>query len=563
MDLFIFTLLNYVDFFMKHLVVLLFAFITSTQGFSIARFIYVEAKVVSCQNLTYDIIIHTTYPTGSDLLFGGVELNFGDGIREEFPYDRTEFTLISKDLRYRKIVRRHAYPGPGNYTIGARIFNRMAEIENMARSVNTPLYVETRITLDPMIGCNNTPELENIPYLRYKGFNKYLQDFSVLDQENDSISFTLTRALQDKNLPVVNFKFLSEYDETGYRKISRSVIDPFSGRHFFNSMHTEGFYSIVINMTEWRKIENKYYKISQSMIDYAIELLDTENQPPVISGIKDTVLIIGSGFSNTITGLDVEGDSLQMQIYGDFTLFADELPLNKPDFFPAAISYELKLMPDASHVRSKPYKILASATDHRKNFQSLNQTQSAFIWVTDREHQPDAPPKLITQLLGEGNIGIYWDDTNDELGYILERADRYFPEYEKIAVLPANSTSFIDSSAVENNTYQYRIKAVGTQMSSYTTSEIMTPDVITAVVDPSFNGKATVFPNPCSGNFTISSPGIYTDLNIMDLKGNRIFTSTLYNSHQYTNSHPLPSGTYILNLSSAGASERIKLLVLP
>jgi hypothetical protein len=414
-----------------------------------------------------------------------------------------------------------------------------------------------------MISCNNTPELENIPYLRYKAFSKYLQDFSVLDQEKDSISFTLTSAMQDKNLPVVNFKFLSEYDETGYRKISRTVIDPISGRHFFNSMHSEGFFSIVINMTEWRQIENKYYKISQSMIDYTIELLDTENQPPVISGIKDTVLIIGNNFSNTITGLDVEGDSLQMQIYGDFTLFADELPLNNPDFLPASISYELKLMPDASHIRSKPYKILASATDHRNNFHSLNQTQSAFIWVTDREHVPNAPIMLITQLLGEGNIGIYWDDTKDELGYILERADRYFPEYEKIAVLPANSTSFIDSSVVENNSYQYRIKAVGTQMSIYSTSEIMTQDVITAVIDPSLNGKVTVFPNPCSGYFTISSPGIYTDLNILDLKGNRIFTSTLYNSHQYTNSHPLPSGTYILNLSTAGASEQIKLLVLP
>ena len=99
-------------------------------------------------------------------------------------------------------------------------------------------------------------------------------------------------------------------------------------------------------------------------------------------------------------------------------------------------------------------------------------------------------------------------------------------------------------------------------MSNYSTSEIMTPDIVTSVADSFYNEKVGVFPNPCTGNFTITSPGIYTDLKIMDLKGNQIFTGTLHSFYQYTSVYPLPSGTYILNLSAGGASEQIKLLLL-
>ena len=547
---------------MKFLVSLFLVFASSTYCFSFMRFIYVEAKVVSCQNFTFDVIVHAAFPKNIDVLIGGVELVYGDGTREEVPLDRKDFTQINKDLSYYKIVRRHAYQGPGNYTISARVFNRLWDIENMARSVNTPLYVETKINLDPFIGCNNTPEVENIPGIIFKSYRRYFHDFSVIDQENDSISFSLTTALQDKNIPAIDYELVSEYNDLFNKKISIISIDPYTGLHFFNTKHTTGAYSIVMKMIEWRKIGGTYHKISQTMIDYTIELFDTENQPPDISGIKDTVLIVGNNYVNQITVTDPDNDSIQMLVNGDFFRLSDVPPGNNHELFPGPINYQLNFTPLEKHIRSRPYKILISANDQNENYSSLYQTQSMYVWITDREHIPGVPPKLISQILHKNIIGIYWNDTEYELGYILERADLHFPEYEKIAILPANSTYFIDSGAVENNTYTYRIKAVGTQMSNYTYGEISTPDIITAINTPD-DDKPKIYPNPSAGYFTISAPGNYDALHIVDITGNTVLNQTLTATHHLSTSLYLPSGIYILKLYDAGKSDQFKLQVLP
>lgn len=533
-----------------------------TQGFCYARFAHIEAKAVSCQSYTYDIILHTTYTTGADLLFSSIELNYGDGTYDELRKNDAEKMLINKDVEYNKFIRRHTFSGPGTYIISCRIFNRIYNINNMDNSVNTPLFVETELILDPVIGCNNTPFVENLPFLRYKAHDTYLQDFSVIDQEGDSVSFIFTTPLQNENIQVINYKYLFDHISSPAKKISKISIDPYTGLQLFNNQHSEGLYTMVVEITEWRKIANQYNKISRSMADYTFELHASDNQAPVISGIKDTVLITNNHYTNEFVATDPDGDSLQILIFGDVLNLSDSPPQNDFDFAPASVNFNFNLTLLEKHIRSKPYKLVVSSTDQRSNKSSYNQTRSMYVWITDRQHRPSPPAQLITQLLNTDKIGIYWNDTNDELGYILERSDLYFPVYEKIAVLPANRTSFIDLGVVIGNTYNYRIKAVGTQMSTYVLAEISTPEIITGMVEQHPDSNVTVYPNPTHGFFTISSASDYSTLKIMDLSGKTVITKNIQEPGNFSSSYTLPPGIYIIQISDSKNSAQIKLSVL-
>jgi hypothetical protein len=464
--------------------------------------------------------------SGGPVLTSFYEISFGDGIRHDIQLSDFSLMLTNKAQRYYRIAFDHVFPGPGNYIISFRATNRDAEIKNMVNSVNTPLYIESSVTLDPIFGCNTPPRLENLPYHTSKSGSSYQFDFSVIEPDDDSISFKLAHAFQDEGVQVVNYEIATEYDESGLRKIGRVLVDPFTGKQIWSQANIDGEYNIVLKMTEWRKIDAEYHQLSETDVDYAVRFAETENLPPQISGLQDTVLIAGSNFSTSITVEDPENDSIQMLLYGDLFQLLKNPPKNDLSYFAGPLNYHMNFMSKPEHVRSRPYKILISAIDRSSGI-SLNETKSVNVWITDRAHQPDQPNSFLAQALKRNLIGLYWNDTEDELGYILERADVHFPSFEKIAVLPANSTFFNDSTVVENNTYTYRIKAVGTKMSDYLYAEATTPDIVTAAEEWTAGRESIVFPNPNSGKFRLDHTKEFSYLQIIDLTGKVVYDEKL------------------------------------
>lgn len=547
---------------MRYIFTLITLTILSVKGFGFAHFIYVEVKPISCQGNTYDIIIHYTLNTASDIILGSdPEINFGDGNIKRFEL-YSDYVLINDNQRYYQHTFRHTYPIPGSYKISVRIFNRQANIANMTNSINTPLYFQNQFILDPIIGCNSTPHIENITFPISKFEDSYEFDFSVFDLENDSVSFALTVAKQDEEIATLNYFIPTEYEESNTRKISKITIDPFSGYHFWSTKHTKGNYCIVIKMEEWRKIEGDYYKISESYIDYTTLLYETINNAPEITNLQDTAIVIGENYINDIKLYDPEGDSLQMLVYGDFVQLFKNLPKNEYTYHYGPQNYSISFQPPPEDVRSKPYKLLISGTDKNED-QSLNKTRSMHVWITDREHQPDPPKNMLAQALNQYQIGVYWNDTDDELGYILERSDSHFPNFVKIAVLPANTTSFYDASIVENNTYHYRIKAVGTKMSDYVIAETTTPEIVTSIIDDFSEHSIQVYPNPTTGHFSIANCQGFRALIVSDITGKKVYYQELENQH-FTLVYPnLKPGVYVLNLIAANNSQQVKLEILP
>ena len=515
-----------------------------------ATFMYISAKPVTCLNHLYEIEITQFSYDGSSVIFGGLEIVYGDGKVENIPDDDFTISVIDNGRKITKYIKTHAFQGPGIFTINARFFNRTANIRNMSNSVNTPFYVGTILHIDPFLGCNTTPRLENFP-LNHKSGTLYLQDFSFIDQENDSLSFHFTVPLQDREIPVINYWLPCETDTEKQRKISRICIDPYNGSLFMNSINLNGNYTVAIQINEWRKVNGTYYLMSSSILDYQLEIIESENNSPVISSLQDTAIVAGEIFYKAISISDPENDSIMVNQYGDFFMLMKKLNEYDLNYYPGPVEILINFTPTPEEVRSKPYKIIYSCTDKNLQEISLNNTRSIYVWIAAREHQPEPPINFIGQAISPNLINLYWKDTQDELGYIIERADLHFPQFNRLVIVPANCKYFNDSSVVENNTYRYRIKAVGTTMSAYRTIEVSTPDIITSLKGEKMDDNLLIYPNPSTGSFSLRNVTRFDYLEILDFSGRKVWTQNLEKTKEMEIYPGLSKGTYLLNLYSA------------
>ena len=59
----------------------------------------VTADLISCQNFTYRFTVTGYTDLGSDVIFGGGEINYGDGVVETFPTGDYDYFEDLGDLR--------------------------------------------------------------------------------------------------------------------------------------------------------------------------------------------------------------------------------------------------------------------------------------------------------------------------------------------------------------------------------------------------------------------------------------------------------------------------------
>ncbi|MCK5466875.1 MAG: T9SS type A sorting domain-containing protein, partial [Cyclobacteriaceae bacterium] len=127
-----------------------------------------------------------------------------------------------------------------------------------------------------------------------------------------------------------------------------------------------------------------------------------------------------------------------------------------------------------------------------------------------------------------------------------------------------NSTSFNDSSVVENNTYQYKITAVGTKMSAYKTVNVSTPDIITTLEDKNFGNGLKIFPNPSNGSFKMINFGDFIKIEMINLSGKKVWEEQLNRldpNQSILLSTGLPKGIYILHVNSNNRSYCEKIII--
>jgi titin len=136
---------------------------------------------------------------------------------------------------------------------------------------------------------------------------------------------------------------------------------------------------------------------------------------------------------------------------------------------------EINLSPDTSYT----YRVCAY-----NKFGTSGYTNEVII--TTLKPPLQAPDNLTGSIPQEGCVYLTWrDNSDDETGFIIERASPDETEFQPIATVAQNTTSYIDIRLLPDKTYMYRVLAFRQdEYSGYSNSiSVTTPNVIPEAPD--------------------------------------------------------------------------------
>jgi hypothetical protein len=163
----------------------------------------------SCTSLTFLITITVYTNTGSQIKFGEPGLlDFGDGSQPLMPptIDNTIRPDLGPAIGTVSFTTSHTYAGPGRYVISYNEPNRNAGILNMFNSVETKFYLETVISIDPFLGCDNSPRLLVPPIDKACRGAAFYHNPGAYDPDGDSLSYEFTIPKREKGIEVNNYR---------------------------------------------------------------------------------------------------------------------------------------------------------------------------------------------------------------------------------------------------------------------------------------------------------------------------------------------------------------------
>ncbi len=453
----------------------------------------ITAQLISCQNYSYRFTITGYTNTGSDVIFGGGEINFGDGTIETFPTGEFDYF---KDLGEQKAIniyyKTHTFPGPGIYKISFREFNRNAGIVNMDNSVNTPFYIETVLIVDPFLGCNNTPILLNPPIDDACVGVAFLHNPGAYDADGDSISYEFTIPKQDQDVPVINYRFPNDHDITMYNALNEDktgpatfTLNPITGDLIWDAPGGEGEYNFAFKIIEWRKVEGEWYQLGYITRDMQVNVKDCDNKRPELKLPPDTCVVAGTKVDTKITASDPDGDPIVMESFGSVyeilnspATYTPKPPADQPPIeqaSPATLNFLWQT--NCSHVQINPYQVRFKATDRPPKGRGAKLADYATWFIT----VVGPPPEGLFAEQGNSNkVQLQWDQytcQNAKYIQIWRRVDSYdfvpdncelgIPEnggYELVDTVGIGRTGYLDNNhgqgLVYGAKYCYRLVAI-------------------------------------------------------------------------------------------------------
>lgn len=446
----------------------------------------ITARLISCQNFTYEFTLTGYTDLSSDVQFGGGTINYGDGVTGEFTPGQYDYEKdLGDEIAIKVFYREHTFPGPGIYKISYREFNRNPDIVNMDNSVNTPFYIETVIIIDPFLGCNNTPVLLNPPIDDACIGVAFIHNAGAVDADGDSLSYEFTIPKQDLDIPVLNYTFPDEQDRALYDAKTEDkkypatfTLDQITGDLVWDAPGGEGEYNVAFRVVEWRKIEGEWYKLGYVTRDMQIIVTDCDNDPPEIEPPPDTCVVAGDILRQVIIATDPDNDPIELSSFGSVYEF-NSSPASYSPFpvvaQPSPAKLNFSWQTDCSHVREREYQVRFKAVDQPDISQGRGPKLADFATWFIRVVGP--PPEGLISEQGKGSkVNLSWDAykcDNATKMQVWRRVDSFdfepdhcelgmpdYAGYKLITTLDIDQTAFNDNDLEYGVTYCYRLVAV-------------------------------------------------------------------------------------------------------
>ncbi|MEO9804675.1 MAG: gliding motility-associated C-terminal domain-containing protein [Reichenbachiella sp.] len=444
----------------------------------------------SNSSLTYKFTVIGYTDTGSSVIFGGGEIDFGDGtiVNLTESAENSGTTPLEDEVAYNFFEITHTFSAPGKYTIRYNERNRNAGVQNMSNSVDTPFYIETTILIDPFVGLNNTPVFLVPPIDKGAVGAAFLHNPGAYDSDGDSLSYRITTPKQSFDRNVNNY--LSPNDPEFYdgnylqgneaqNDVPVFTIDPISGNLLWDAPGAPGEYNIAFIVDEWRKIEGQWFLLGSLTRDMQIIIEDTDNERPEITPPPDLCVEAGSTINEIITATDPDGHEVKIEAFGG----PFQQDINSATFTPSPAIFQnspasatFNWQTTCELVRRRPYEVQLKATDNPDLGPKLVDFKTWNITVV-----APAPTGLTATSQPGRSVQLNWNSYSGCIGashmQIWRRVDSYaflaedcvvgLPEsagYQLIDTVDVSLTTYLDDNngnrLAPGAEYCYRIVAV-------------------------------------------------------------------------------------------------------
>ncbi len=344
----------------KHIVLILIMLSCLTSAFAThQRAGEITFKYVS--GLTYEITIITYTRTSAPADRPFLEISWGDGSSSELP--RTQKINYGNDISrnvYAYVPEmgatqaRHTYSSQGTYVISMEDPNRNFGVMNIPNSVNVPLYLETILTINPLMGMNNSPILLNPPIDNGCVNQIYIHNPGAFDIDGDSLAYKLISCRGADGLPIPGYTLPIATDSIG--------INPVTGDVLWVKPPIQGEFNIAILIEEYRS----GIKIGSITRDMQINIIGCDDQhPPVIHSISDTCVEAGDTLIFDVMATDPDGDVIELSGTGGPFEVENSPAWMYPDPASGAdtVTTTFTWPTVCNHVRKQPYYTYFKAQD--------------------------------------------------------------------------------------------------------------------------------------------------------------------------------------------------------
>ncbi|MBI2279773.1 MAG: gliding motility-associated C-terminal domain-containing protein [Bacteroidetes bacterium] len=443
---------------MKKLLYIILLLFVSAQAFATHnRAGEITYKHVS--GFTYEITVTTYVKESSPADRPNLEIFWGDGSSlDSIP--RISKILLGGDIAKNIYIENHTYPGasPTPYIIHINDPNRNAGVINIPNSDQIQFYLESILIINPFVGINNSPALLNAPIDNACIGKTYVHNPGAWDIDGDSLSYKIEASRGENGGPIPGYTFPQT---SNYITVNANT-----GDLIWDSPIAIGEYNVGIRIDEYRN----GVKIGSILRDMQITVAPCSNNPPVISGVADTCIVVGDTLNLTYHAIDPDGNNVVFTATGG--------PLSSgASFQTTAISSNVDgsffWAPQCANIRKGNQLVSFKAIDNGDV--NLVDFYSLAIKVI-------APaPKNLSETVLSNAIALNWSKTmcsqalkykiyrkQDASGWTPSYCETGVPSYTGFTYIGETST-ITDTNYVDNNnglglipgvTYCYRVIAI-------------------------------------------------------------------------------------------------------
>jgi gliding motility-associated-like protein len=364
-----------------------------------------EITYVQKGPFTYEITLITYTYTKAPADRPQLDIYFGDGSYATVP--RIQEVYLPDDYKRNKYVVTHTYPGAGTFTILMQDPNRNEGVLNIPNSVNILFAVKTVLQINPNLGANSTPIMLNPPIDKAAKGHIFIHNPNAYDPDGDSLSYKITVCLGDNGDPIATYSYP---EAKNYIKV-----DPITGDLIWDYPETLGIYNVAMEISEWRN----GIKIGKIIRDMQIEVVETDNKPPVIDPMPDLCVTAGTLVHFTVNAHDSPNEKVTLTSTGGAYLLDSSAANFTQKTGLQNVSSDFTWQTNCTHVRKQPYTVIFKATDDNPD-QVLSSYQNVNITVV-------APAPENVQLDPMNNaIWVRWDSSqcSEAKGYHIYRKNR-------------------------------------------------------------------------------------------------------------------------------------------